>query len=141
MAFSLSINEPLNFVFTQCGYVLDDHAFRIHLLNFQAQINKMRTVRELIDTRTIRKADGATVQGLIELADLDRSGTADREEYLAVVVDNPLIREIANLYTNAVADKKKAIGFFHDILPALYWLGYKKSEVGRLRRFIHHNRM
>jgi hypothetical protein len=140
MAFSLAIHAPLNFVFTQCGSILDDHVLRIHLLNLQAHINGMETVRELIDARTIRKADRATIKGMVELAGLDRAVTAGSDQTIAIITDDPLGRKIADLYANALADNKKAIGFFTDVLPALYWLGYGKPEVARLQGFMRRHR-
>ena len=101
----------------------------------------MTTIRELVDTRAIVRADKATVKGLIELTGMDKNRLTERQEFLAILVSDPLIYEMARLYACSVKTVKQAVAIFHTVNDALVWLGYAKKEVGTLRKFINKNRI
>ena len=82
----------------------------------------MTVIRELADTRGIERTDKATVKGLVELAGLDKKHSAERQEFLAILVSDELIHEIARLYAGSVKSGKKDIAIFFDAKDALTWL-------------------
>jgi len=141
VAFSRHFFRAYNFAYTQCFGVVDDSSLRIHLLSFQIESRGMTVIRELADTRAIERADKATVKGLVELTDLDKKQSAERKEFLAILVSDVLIHEIAQLYARSVKSGKKDIGIFRDIEEALAWLQYSDKEAGKIRNFISRHRV
>jgi len=141
MAFSRKIYSDFNFVYTQCHGVLDDASLRIHLLSFSLDVEGMRAIKEVADLRGINKADKGTVRGLIDLAELDRKQSTGRDELLAIIADQPLISEMARLYSGLLKDSKEDIGIFTEVNDALFWLGYIEKEVDVLRKFIKKHRV
>jgi len=101
----------------------------------------MTIIRELADTRGIERADKATVKGLVEMTALDQKRSAERQEFLAILVSDALIHEIAQLYAHSVESGKKDIAIFHDVNEALAWLQYDEKEAGKIRKFIGRHRV
>ena len=141
MAFSRHFFRVYNFAYTQCFGIVDDSSLRIHLLSFQIESQGMKVIRELADTRGIERADKATVKGLVELTELDKKHTAEREELLAILVSDALILEMAQLYARSVKSGNKDIGIFQDVNEALTWLQYSEKEAGKIRQFISRHRV
>jgi len=140
MAFIRKVYSDLDFVYTQCHGVLDDSSLRIHLLSFNIEVKGMKTIKEVADLRGIKKADRGTVRGLIELADLDRKQSAGRDELLAIIVNEPLISEMARLYSDLLKNSKADIAVFMEVTDALSWFGYSEQEMAVLRGFIKKHR-
>jgi hypothetical protein len=141
MAFSRHVYPELDFIFTQCVGVVDDNNLRIHLLSFEMDARGMKTIKELADIRGIKKADNATVRGLIDMADLDRKQSVGREECLAIVATMPLIHEMARMYTDLLKDSKNETSIFSNVDDALSWLGYNSQDVNVLRKFMNKHRV
>ena len=136
MAFSRHFFRTYDFAYTRCSGVVDDASLRVHLLSFQIESRGMKVIKELADARDVDRADKATVQGLVELTELDKQHSAGREEFLAILVSDALIHAMAKLYARSVTPGKKGIGIFDDMNDALTWLGYSRREAGKLRQFI-----
>lgn len=141
MAFSRHFYQDYNFAFTQCHGVIDDNSLRIHILGFNNEAKGMTIIRELADARKLDNAGQVTVQGLVQLSELGNQRAAGRDGYLAIVVADPLIYEMGQLYANLVRDLKKDTRVFFDVKEALAWLGYDGHEADTLLAFMRKHRV
>lgn len=139
MAFSRHFYPQYSFAFTQCHGVIDDNSLRIHILGFNNEAKGMTIIRELVDARKLENASQVTVQGLVQLSELGNQRAAGRDGYLAIVVADPLIYEMAQLYANLVRDLKKDTRVSFDVNDALAWLGYGGHEADTLLAFMRKN--
>ena len=141
MAFSRHFYQDYNFAFTQCHGVIDDNSLRIHILGFNNEAKGMTIIRELADARKLDNAGQVTVQGLVQLSELGNQRAAGRDGYLVIVVPDPLIYEMAQLYANLVRDIKKDTRVAFDVNEALAWLGYDGPAADTLLAFMRKNRV
>jgi hypothetical protein len=142
MAITRHFNPSYNFVFTQCTGMVDDNDLRIHILSFQVESRGLTFVRELLDFRHLRKADKLTLQGVIEISELERQRSEDRDFRLALIVNQPLFAQIAQIYAQIISTKNLKTRIFHeDIDGALSWLGYEISRRKQLKNFIRKHRI
>ena len=141
MAFSRHFYPEYNFAFTQCHGVIDDNSLRIHILGFNNEARGMTIIRELVDARKLENASQVTAQGLVQLSELGNQRAAGRDGYLAIVVADTLIYEMAQLYANLVKDLKKDTCVSFDVNEALAWLEYDGHEAETLHAFMRKNRV
>ena len=142
MAFTRHFYPSYNFVFTQCTGTVDDNDLRIHILSFQVESKGLTFVRELLDFRHLQKADKLTIQGLIEISELERQRSEDRDFRLALIVNQPLFTQIAHIYAQIVTTKNLRTKIFHDDIDgALSWLGYEIPRKEQLKKFIRKHRI
>jgi len=142
MAFTRHFSPSYNFVYTQCTGMVDDNDLRIHILSFQLESKGLTFVRELLDFRHLQKADKLTIQGLIEISELERQRSEDRDFGLALLANRPLFRQIAQIYAQIISTENLKTRIFHDDMDhALSWLGYEDPKKERLKQFIRKHRI
>ena len=131
-----------HFAYSQCVGSMDDQDLRIHVLSFQMESKGMPYVREVLDFRQLRRVDKLTVQGMIEICDLERERSEDRDFRLAIVVSQPLIEQIALIYAQVIrTDNLKVKVFDGDVEDALAWLGYDRPLRRQLNSFMDNHRI
>ena len=102
MAITRHFYRPYNFAYSQCYGSIGDQDLRIHVLNFQVESRGLAYVREILDFRGLVQADELTVQGMIEITDLERKRSQDRDFRLAMLTNLPLFEQIARLYAQVI---------------------------------------
>lgn len=135
--------KMFNFAYSRCTGSIDDHELRVHVLSFQVESKGLTFVREVLDFRELHKADRLTVQGMIEISELERRRSEDRDFRLAIVTKQPLFEKIGNLYAQVIGTANLRVAVLGDqIDEALAWLGYAGAQSAQLKRFIntHRNR-
>ena len=126
-----------NFAYSQCIGSIDDHDLHIHVLSFQLESKGLRYVREVLDFRSLKKDTHLTVQGLIEISELERKRSEDRDFRLAIITNRPLFNKIGRIYAQVIATRNLRVKVFNDQLDAaLAWLGYDGQRSRHLSRFI-----
>jgi hypothetical protein len=142
MAFTRHFSPSYNFAYSQCTGTVDDNDFRIHILSFQLESKGLMFVRELLDFRHLQKADKLTIQGLIEITELERQRSEDRDFCLAIIANQPLFTQIAQIYAQIISTENLRTRNFHnEIDQALAWLGYEGPRKERLKQFIRKHRI
>ena len=138
MAFSRHVSHTHHFVYSRCAGIVDDNDLRIHVLGFQVDTRGLPFVRELLDFRYLQKADKLTLQGIIEISQLERQRSSDRDFLLAIVADQPLFYQMARIYALVIRTKNLKVKVFKDasVAAALTWLGYQGSDHAQLVDFI-----
>jgi len=141
MAITRHFCRAHNFAYSQCVGSIDDQDLRIHVLNFQVESRGLGYVREILDFRGLMEADQLTVQGMIEITDLERKRSRDRDFRLAILTNRPLFKQIAHLYAQVIRTENLITRVFDDdVDAALTWLGYDRQTAVMLNRFMvdHH---
>ena len=134
--------RPYNFAYSQCVGSIGDQDLRIHILNFQVESRGLAYVREILDFRRLVEADGLTVQGMIEITDLERKRSQDRDFRLAMLTNQPLFKQIARLYAQVIGTANLIPRIFDDdVDEALSWLGYDRKTATLLHRFMDDHRV
>lgn len=142
MAITRHYLKSQHFAYSQCVGSMDDQDLRIHVLSFQMESKEMPCVREVLDFRQLRRVDKLTVQGMIEICDLERERSVDRDFRLAIIAVQPLIEQIANIYAQVIRTDNLKVKIFHgDMDDALGWLGYDRPLMLRLNRFMDKRRI
>jgi len=137
MSITRHFHQSHNFAYSQCVGSLDDQDLRIHVLNFQVESKGLFFVRELLDFRGLIEVDRLTVQGMIEITDLERRRSRDRDFRLAMLTSQPLFKQIARLYSHVIRTGNLITRVFDDeVDDALAWLGYDHKASAVLRRFM-----
>ena len=137
MAITRHFCRAHNFAYSQCVGSIDDQDLRIHVLNFQVESRGLGYVREILDFRGLMEADQLTVQGMIEITDLERKRSRDRDFRLAILTKRPLFKQIGRLYAQVIGTPNlKTRVFDDDANQALGWLGYDRKTAAVLRGFI-----
>lgn len=137
MAITRHFDRQHNFAYSQCVDSIGDQDLRIHVLNFQVESKGLVYVREVLDFRGLTEADALTVQGMIEITDLERKRSRDRDFRLAILTNRPLFKQIARLYGQVLStDNLITRVFDDDVDAALAWLGYDRESTEVLRRFM-----
>ena len=94
-------------------------------------------VREVLDFRSLKKAARLTVQGLIEISELERERSKDRDFRLAIMTNRPLFKKIGRIYAQVIATRNLRVKVYDDqIDEALTWLGYDGPRSRQLFFFI-----
>lgn len=137
--------KKVNFAYSRCTGSIDDHDLRVHVLSFQVESQGLTFVREVLDFRELHKANRLTVQGMIEISELERRRSEDRDFRLAIVTQQPLFEQIGHLYAQVIGTANLRVAVFGDhIDEALAWLGFADAQSAQLKRFIdtqrHRNR-
>ena len=133
--------KSYNFAYTQCVGSIDDHDLRIHVLSFQMESKELTYVREVLDFRQLRKTDKLTVQGMIEISQLERERSQDRDFRLAIITSHPLFKQIAGIYAQVISTQNLRVKVFSDeIDKALTWLEYDRLRMEKLNRFMSNRR-
>ena len=137
MSISRHFYRPHNFAYSQCVDSIGDRDLHIHVLNFQVESRGLVYVREILDFRLLADADQLTVQGMIEISDLERKRSQDRDFRLAILTNQPLFKQIARLYAQVIGTTNLMTRVFDDdIEAALAWLGYDRKTSDVLKRFM-----
>jgi len=137
MPITRHIQRPYNFAYSQCIDSIGDQDLRIHVLNFQIESRGLAFVREILDFRCLTEADELTVQGMIEITDMERKRSPDRDFRLAILTNQPLFKQIARLYAQVIATENLIPRVFDDdVDEALTWLGYDRKAATVLQRFM-----
>ena len=101
-----------HFAYSQCVGSIDDQDLRIHVLSFQVESKGMPYVREILDFRQLRSVERLTVQGMIEICDLERERSEDRAFRLAIMAGQPLFEQIALVYAQVIATENLKVNVF-----------------------------
>ena len=126
-----------NFAYSRCTGNIDDHDLHVHVLSFQVESKGLAFVREVLDFRRLKKADRLTVQGMIEISDLERERSEDRDFRLAILTRHSLFRQIGRIYALVIETANLRVKVFDDqIDQALTWLGYDAPRAMQISRFI-----
>ena len=137
MAITRHFYRPHNFAYSKCDGSIGDQDLRIHVLNFQVESRGLAYVREVLDFRGLTEADQLTVQGMIEITDLERNRSRDRNFRLAILTNQPLFKQIARLYGQVIGTPNLITRVFDDDTDeALAWLGYDRKTAAVLHRFM-----
>lgn len=138
MAFTRHFMKRRHFVYSRCSGTLDDQDLRVHILSFQVESKGMGHVRELLDFRPLQRAERLTVQGLIEICELERQRSLDRDFRLAMLTAEPRIAQLAEIYARVIETGNLKARVFGDALePALTWLGYDRAQKGEVIAFVN----
>ena len=141
MAFTRHFLKTLNFVYSRCTGTLDDQDLRVHVLSFQVESKGLPFVRELLDFRQVQRAGNLTVQGMVEICDLERQRSDDRDFRLAILAAPPIMIKIAQVYALLIRTENLAVRVFDDdVATPLVWLGYGVADRKRLTAFIARHR-
>ena len=142
MAITRHFQRQHNFAYSQCVGSINDQDLRIHVLNFQVESKGLVYVREILDFRGLTEADRLTVQGMIEITELERSRSPDRDFRLAILTNHPLYKQIAQVYSHVIQSPNLIARVFDaDEDQALAWLGYDDKESMKLRGFMQSQRV
>lgn len=126
-----------NFAYSQCIGSIDDHDLHIHVLSFQVESRGLNYVREVLDFRSLKKAARLTVQGLIEISELERKRSEDRDFRLAIMTNRPLFKKIGRIYAQVIATRNLRVKVYDDQMDeALAWLGYDGPRSRQIFSFI-----
>ena len=137
MAISRHFDKKLHFAYTKCVGSIDDHQLHLHVLSFQVESKELFRVREILDFRRVTRADRLSVQGMIEITDLEKKRSKDRDFRLAILVSRSLTEKMAHFYAQIIRTPNLRVHVFQrDVKEALTWLGYTPQEVEYLHRFI-----
>ena len=83
-----------------------------------------------------------TVQGMIEISQLERERSEDRDFRLAIIASQPLFKQIARIYGQVISTKNLQVMVFSDeIDKALTWLEYDRLKMEQLNRFMSKHRI
>ncbi len=141
MTITRQFYKAYNFAYSQCVGSIDDHDLHIHVLSFQVESKGMTFVREVLDFRQLHSADRLTVQGMIEICELERKRSDDRDFRLAIIANQPLFEQIARIYAQVIGTQNLHVKVFReDIGLALTWLGYDPPRMKKLKRFMSKHR-
>ena len=142
MTITRHFHKAYNFAYSQCVGSIDDHDLRIHVLSFQVESKELTYVREVLDFRQLRKADKLTVQGMIEISQLERERSQDRDFRLAIITNQPLFKQIARIYGQVISTQNLKVRVFSDeIDKALTWLEYDRLRMEQLNRYMGKHRI
>ena len=136
MGFARHFLPEYAFAYTLCYGRIDDNSLRVHILSFNIEAKEMQNIRELADARELENASRVTVQGLVQLSALGQQRAAGKGGLLAILVADPLVYQLADVYAHLLQGFKKKAGVFYDTKEALAWLGYEDEAIQRLERFI-----
>jgi hypothetical protein len=126
-----------HFAYSRCFGNLDDRDMRIHIMNFQAESKEFPHVREILDFRGLEEIDRLTVQGMIEVTDLEKDQSEDRDFRLAMIAGSPLFVKVAQIYAEIIGTAKlQTMVFDSDVNAALEWLGYDGRTAAELKAFM-----
>jgi len=137
MAYTRELFPRLNFVYTLATGTLDDQTLMIHLMSFYTESTGFEVIRELMDTRGLHSMEGVTVRGLIRAAETQRKLFPGRDFRAAVMVNSDEYRKGVKIYSSLANTRELQIKAFENGLDEpLAWLGYKKEDRIKIKRFI-----
>ncbi len=141
MAFTRHFLKTYRFVYSRCTGTLDDQDLRVHVLSFQVESKDLPFVRELLDLRDVQRAGGLTVQGMVEICELERQRSDDRDFRLAILAEPPTMIKIAQVYALLIRTDNLAARVFDDgTATPLAWLGYDAAARKKIAAFVDRHR-
>jgi hypothetical protein len=137
MAYARFLYPKLNFALTQCTGMIDDNQMRIYIMSFRAESGDFEFIRELVDLRNLRNLDKLTAKGLIRIARMHKDLFSEKDFRRAVLNRSETFREVSEIYSMLLSKQNIKMKVFEGNLDEpLAWLGYRKDDIGKLKRFI-----